>query len=275
MSDTEFKMPPETAAVHAVFHRHVRYYPELSEAFDGNDTAAIVFAEMLYLDALRINRSAQWFTQTDKQLAERLSMGVRKVQAARDLITAQGIELFETELHGMPAVKHYRGNYERIGHWLEARGVGRVQIAENRQTGLPKTGKQDLTKQANKIAENRAPLKNSVQVILNDDDDARTRAREIHQLLECYGIEGDNRLRLTAQLMSLCDAVEIVRWQCDRSAHEFGRDQGKIVKKPVGLLVTRLRDEYAARTGNEPRYVDPGMLADVRAMFAVGVEARS
>lgn len=254
-------------AVQMVFDRlstkgpYIMYYPQIVHA--GYSVGfAVVFSRLMYHEHLRLKRNAEFFTLTDDQLAIECGMKRAKLTAARNAICDEGTKLFNKELHGMPPINHYAGNHDRIARWLTLIGCDEI-----KQTNLQEISKLNSRKPANQFAGNRPPLKNSVQELFDVDDAARSRAKSIWQLCDRFGIHGENRLRLIAQLMQFEDGVDIVQFEGDFAVREKLNDKSGRIKNATGLQISRMRDVYAQRTGNEAKHVDEYVLAQVREMF--------
>ena len=235
-------IPPQIQAIHDVFGRHIRYYPQLTAAFGGNQNCAIVFAEFLYQDGLRLARKAAFFTLTDKQLSERCGIGVDQTMRAREYICGPGILLFLRERHGSPPINHYAAQYERIYAWLEAVGIGKPK-ADPEQIKLWETGSLNLAKPQVQTSGNRHSFNNLFST--NDVDDARLRARAISldQFLESINIENPTRTELVSGLMHFDDGLAIAKDISERTTEQLLASQkgGNWMRSGSGMVVSRIR----------------------------------
>jgi len=238
----------------------------------------------MYHDDLRVKRNAEFFDRTDNQLAAECGLGIDQFARARDLITADGIELFEKTRRGVPAINHYRANYERIHAWLTVHGFGQVELPQGPPGGastrpgssLPKTGKLDTGKPANLFAENQPPLKEFMKEFIDDDD--AERARSIDSVLNRAGIENPTRLQIVTVWCRQNDGVDVINRVTSVTYDEFllleRTRGGRKIKSYAGLVVARLRGEYEQRTGKSATDIPPADLAAVRAVLA-SVEVRA
>jgi hypothetical protein len=248
--------------VQSVFDRlnesghYIKMYPSIVDA-GYTLNFAIVFARLMYHEHLRLISKAKFFSKTDDQLAHECGMRKYKFVTARDTICAQGVHLFNRELHGSPPISHYAGNHDRIQQWLTAIGI-------KPSRNLGKTSKLKMGKPANRFAENPSPLKNLEKEVLGVDGAARARAMQLLRKCDEANITGEVRLTLAAQLMAFTDALEIFEFETDRIVRELNSRNGERIKNASGLQVTRLRDVYVRRTGNEPKHVDDKALELVR-----------
>lgn len=249
----KFSTPPQVQAIHSVFKRHIRYYPALTTAFGGNQNCAIVFAEFLYQDGIRLARKAEFFTLTDPQLSERCGIGTDQTKRARDVICDPGIRLFLKERHGSPPINHYQGQYERIYAWLEINGIGRPDITQitDDESNLGETRKLNIGKPANQFGGNPHPLKNLDKKI-NDDDDARVRERAT--ALESFfieqNIENPTRNELAKGLSRFEDGLQTAQEICERTIQQAVASTisgNHWMKSGTGMMVSRIRQEISRR----------------------------
>lgn len=248
MSD-KTPMPPQIQAIHNLFKRHIRYYPVLTAAFGGNQNCAIVFAEFLYQDGLRLTRKAEFFTLTDPQLSERCGIGVDQVKRAREYICDPGVLLFKRERHGSPPINHYQGQYDRIYGWLEVNGIGRPSVDET-------TFKHGETQQLNVGKPNIQTLGNPHSfnnlLNMNDGDDARVRARAIaiDQFFVSINIENPTRTELVNGLKPFEDGLEIAKEISDRTLNQMlDSERGtKWMRSGNGMVVSRVRTAIKERS---------------------------
>lgn len=146
---------------------------------------------------------------------------------------------------------------------------GRGQAEKREQWREQKRNQRRVREESARTPANVQPLdkEQEEEKDIDVDDAARVRAREIYDQFEIDGIRGENRLKLVAQLMTLDDALETVRFYGQAGVTEKVNDKGGRIKNMTGLQIARLRGWYAEKTGKEPTHVNPAVLAQVREMF--------
>ena len=90
-----------------------------------------------------------------------------------------------------------------------------------------------------------APYKHTNKQQIHDDDDARALREKIAHALERAGIESPTREKLCEQLLPCgAYAASFVDEESERITQRLVQAQNHNIKRPVGLLITRLREEF-------------------------------
>jgi hypothetical protein len=135
---------PLNDVVRAMLERPVAFQPILARICESA-TAGLMLSQAVYWSE-RAKLPDGWFYKTMKEWQQEICLSRHEQDGARRKLKALGF--WQEKAMGVPCTVHYRVDFEALAVCIS-------QYAEKRQTGLPKSGKLDCRKAADKLAENR------------------------------------------------------------------------------------------------------------------------
>lgn len=133
--------------------RTISYKTDLAH-MTGSVTAGLLLSQFWYWTNILPPDREGWFYKTAEEMQSETGMGRTEAEGARKKLRDLG--LVTEERRGVPAKLWYRINKVRLNELLGKYAANK--IAENLQTGVQKTRKQDSLNSANKPAESQQTI---------------------------------------------------------------------------------------------------------------------